>query len=174
MSKGLFHAYGQFWHRDQVTWNPGKGARGGFMLLGRKGERKSSLRLADFRHQNGIYILYGNHGLHYVGLTRNGGLGRRLKAHLTDKHRNEWQRFSWFSFGQVLKSRSAETGFQNFREVASKAQIDMTSIIGDLEAMLITVSANANVNQMRFAEAEMWHQVALGDVETYTARVKGL
>src|ERR1043166_3287038 len=95
--------YGLFWRRDEVDWNPGKGAKGAFRLLGRRGKRHPAIRLADFRRQKGIYILYGNHGPHYVGLTKRMGLGRRLMDHLSDRHSKKWDRFSWFGFNMVLK-----------------------------------------------------------------------
>jgi hypothetical protein len=76
-------SFGLFWRRDEVDWNPGKGVKGGFRLLGRSGENLPGLRVANFREQLGIYILYGNHGPYYVGLTKKGELGGRLKNHLT-------------------------------------------------------------------------------------------
>lgn len=42
--------------------------------------------------QNGIYALYDNDRLYYVGLARN--LKARLKAHLRDRHKGLWNRFS--------------------------------------------------------------------------------
>ena len=42
-------------------------------------------------HQ-GIYALYRGDRLYYVGLATN--LRRRLKAHLRDRHKNAWNRFS--------------------------------------------------------------------------------
>src|SRR4051794_10537989 len=73
--------FGQFWRFDEINWFPGKGAKGAFRLLGRQGKNIPGLRLADFRYQQGIYILYGNHGPYYTGLTTRQGLGRRLKDH---------------------------------------------------------------------------------------------
>ena len=61
--------FGQFWRADEVEWYPGRGARGAFRLLGRQGKYLPRVRLADFRYQQGIYILYGNHGPDYTGLT---------------------------------------------------------------------------------------------------------
>ena len=76
--------FGLFWRTDEVDWRPGAGARGAFRLLGRQGKILSGLRLADFRYQHGIYILYGNHGPHYTGLTTKQGPGKRLQDHLVD------------------------------------------------------------------------------------------
>ena len=69
-------SFGLFWRRDESDWTPGTGAKGEFRLLGRSGKILPGLRVVDFNEQLGIYILYGNHGPYYVGLTRKGKLGR--------------------------------------------------------------------------------------------------
>jgi hypothetical protein len=83
----LIKAYGLFWSKDEVNWDPGKGNRGQFKLLGHRGKNRPGVRVADFRRQSGLYILYGNYGPHYVGLTRADRLGTRLKEHRTDPPR---------------------------------------------------------------------------------------
>jgi hypothetical protein len=99
----LIQAYGLFWRADEIDWSPGKGHRYDWRLYGRRGSNHGKLEVTDFRMQKGIYILYGDYGPHYVGLTRKKGLGRRLKDHLFDQHANKWDRFSWFGFCTVLK-----------------------------------------------------------------------
>jgi len=42
--------------------------------------------------QNGVYALYSGDRLYYVGLARN--LKARLRAHLRDRHKGLWDRFS--------------------------------------------------------------------------------
>ena len=64
------HAFGLFWQTDEIDWFPGRGKRDAFRLLGRQGKYASKLRIADFREQRGMYILYGNYGPHYAGLTQ--------------------------------------------------------------------------------------------------------
>lgn len=44
------------------------------------------------RRRHGIYALYKNEKLYYVGLASN--LRNRLKAHLKDRHGESWDRFS--------------------------------------------------------------------------------
>lgn len=112
--------FGLFWRTDEVDWHPGRGARGAFRLLGRQGTHLSGVKLADFRYQHGIYILYGNHGPHYTGLTQ--GLGKRLQDHLEDDHTDQWDRFSWFGFKQVLKSVD-DHGICNLKGLADIAVI---------------------------------------------------
>jgi hypothetical protein len=169
--KALIHAYGLFWRRDEITWNPGKGKRYDWRLYGRRGANRGSLQVADFRDQRGIYILYGDYGPHYVGLTRKKGLGRRLKDHLTDRHANEWDRFSWFGFCRVLKSRDSD-GLQKLGQMPSTKPASLDDIIADIEALLIKSMALQNINHMNFVLAKRWEQVKKGrETDKYGARL---
>lgn len=44
------------------------------------------------RHRQGVYVLYHNKNLYYVGLAQN--LQRRLQQHLRDRHHDRWNKFS--------------------------------------------------------------------------------
>ena len=68
-------SFGLFWRASEIDWDPGSGAKDVFRLLGRIGTNKGTLRMCDFRHQRGIYILYNDYGAYYVGLTRDLGSG---------------------------------------------------------------------------------------------------
>ena len=162
----LIKSFGLFWRRDEVEWNPGKGRP--FRLLGHQGENLPGVRLSNFREQKGIYILYGNHGAAYVGLTEN-ALGIRLKEHLSDGHAHEWDRFSWFGFRAVLEGK--ENGFCRLKEMAKIAIGSPSSVITDVEALLIRAMGLSNINQMRFTEADEWKQVNLDEIEKFTNKV---
>ena len=163
----LIKNFGLFWRADEVEWYPGQGTRDEFRLIGRIGSNRPGLRVADFRHQQGIYILYGNHGPYYVGLTKKQGLGKRLKDHLTDGHEDQWDRFSWFGFCAVLSGKD-ENGFCNLRGMAEAVVGDPKSVITDVEALLIRAMGLSNIRQMNFVEAKEWTQVKLDEVEKYT------
>jgi hypothetical protein len=166
----LIRNFGLFWRRDEVDWSPGKGKRRSFRLLGRRGANLPGLRLADFRYQQGIYILYGQYGPHYVGLTRKQGLGKRLKDHLFDDHWGEWDRFSWFGFQRVLKSYDS-AGLLRLGDLADVSLGDPKTMIGDIEALLIkAMGLGSNKAQMNFARAEQWTQVRRHEVEHYTKK----
>jgi len=106
----LIGAYGEFWDAYLVDWHPGSGSRS-WRLLGRSGQYLPGLRVVDFRHARGVYVLYDHHGAYYAGLARGtGGIGGRLKKHLTDDHAGRWQRFSWYSFDSVSKRHDRTTG----------------------------------------------------------------
>ena len=163
----LIKSFGLFWRADEVEWYPGQGNKDEFRLIGRIGSNRPGLRVADFRHQQGIYILYGNHGPYYVGLTKKQGLGKRLKDHLSDDHEDQWNRFSWFGFCSVLSGKD-ENGYCKLRDMAEAVVGDPKSVITDVEALLIRAMGLSNIRQMNFVEANEWTQVKLDEVKRYT------
>ena len=163
----LVKSFGLFWRRDEVEWNPGTGNQ--FRLLGRNGERLPGLWLADFQDQTGIYILYGNHGGYYVGLTKQ-SLGRRLKDHTIDDHAEQWDRFSWFGFRAVLGGTDGD-GLCKLKAMAHATIGNPESVITDVEALLIRAMGLSNINQMNFAEADEWYQIKIDEVEKYLDKI---
>jgi hypothetical protein len=155
---------------DEINWTPGKGNRRQFRLLGRRGSNLPGLQIADFRNNRGIYILYGNYGPHYAGLTRKQNLGKRLKQHLSDKHEGEWDRFSWFSFQRVLKAKD-EHGLQAFGEMPDVRSSDPNKAMKDIEALLIKAMAMANVAQMNFSHAKEWTQIKAHEAMSYLGKI---
>ena len=166
----LIRSYGLFWDATEIEWNPGKGKGDVFRLLGRRGTNLPGLRVADFRYMQGIYILYGNHGPHYVGLTRRQGLGKRLKDHLSDDHGDAWNRFTWFGFQKVLE-RQDEAGIRDIGELAAMRGGAMNDMIGDIEALLIRAMGLTNKAQMNFADATEWEQIKGHEVERYLEKI---
>jgi hypothetical protein len=166
----LFKSFGLFWSAMDVEWSPGKGVRGAFRLLGRRGKNRPTLKLCDFRYQQGIYILYGNYGPYYVGLTREQGLGKRLKDHRFDQHKGRWDRFSWFGFRAVLRGTDA-LGLSRLRQLAELSLGSSKKAIGDIEALLIRSMGLSNVANMKFASATEWKQVRQHEVEHYMGKM---
>lgn len=162
--------YGLFWRCDEVDWKPGSGVKGAFRLLGRRGKNRPNIRLADFRRQKGIYILYGNHGPHYVGLTKEMGLGRRLSDHLNDRHSEEWDRFSWFGFREVLGQKDSD-GLCKLKDIPKAVFSNPAKLISDIEALLIRAMGLDNINQMNFSAAKQWRQIKKHEVEHYMDKV---
>jgi hypothetical protein len=153
------YAFGLFWQADEIDWFPGRGKRHAFRLLGRQGKYSTTLRMADFREQLGLYILYGNVGPHYAGLTQRQTFGKRLKAHMLDEHKGKWDRFCWFGFRQVLKRRGRD-GLHRLRErIPERTSIDPKIAIEEMKALLIKAMALTNIAETRFANAEQWEQV---------------
>ncbi len=163
-------SYGLFWREDEIDWHPGTGVRDSFRLLGRIGSNRGSLRVADFRHQQGIYILYDDYGPSYVGLTRNQGLGKRLKDHKTDHLKGRWDRFSWFGFRPLLPA-GATSGVLGLGDPQTDVSEDTSTTIGDLEALLIrAIGPKRNRQHMAFDCAERWTQIAYDDGDRYLGR----
>ena len=147
----MIRSYGVHWHVDKVFWgrqnNPGS-------LLG-AASRSSQAVKVDFRPQRGIYALYANYELVYVGQTGAGEdrLFNRLKFHTTDHLAERWDRFSWFGTQWVTTAHvlSADT-----------AQVHQTveAALNMLEAVAIAVSEpKLNLQRGRWSSATRYFQV---------------
>ena len=166
----LISSYGLFWRADEIDWHPGQGNKGKFRLLGRIGANTGTIKVADFRYQKGIYLLYGNHGAHYVGLTREQTLGKRVQDHLHDEHEGKWDRFCWFGFRAVLKG-TRKDGFQRLKKLTDGNLSKTHMVIGEIEALLIRVMDLRNTAQMSFSDAEEWIQIKKDEVDRYVSRL---
>lgn len=163
-------SYGLFWRRDEIEWFPGKGKRNEFRLLGKIGEQKRTLKIADFRNQQGIYILYDEYGPGYVGLTRKRGLGLRLKDHHEDDLAACWDRFSWFGFRDLGKA--GPDGVLQLEPTVEEVSERTHTTIGDLEALLIrAIGPKRNSSSMNFSGAQKWLQLPYDDIKSYLAKL---
>lgn len=163
-------SYGLFWREAEIEWSPGQGNKGEFRLLGRVGSNRGSLKVADFRKQQGIYILYDEYGPSYVGLTRQRGLGLRLKDHLSDNLKGKWDRFSWFGFNQI--GAAGADGVLSLLELEGEVSEETHTTIGDLEALLIrAIGPKLNKAWMNFKDAEEWSQVDYEMIDTTIAKL---
>ena len=118
--------YGLRWQRDLIFWGwPGKAG----CLLGRLGDT-----IIDFRRQIGIYILYDNEKIVYIGqaVKDNHTIFSRLKDHTKDHLADRWNRFSWFG---ILKVK----GGKELVKVASAYQTNTKDMVDHLEAILLAV-----------------------------------
>lgn len=152
-------AYGLFWEKGLVDWY----ARP-WRLLGRQGLNSGSLRIVDFRRARGVYILYNDVNVYYVGLAVGAnGVGSRIRDHLDDKHSQKWNRFSWFTFDSpddegAIGDDGVETVAQTYNGVEN---LDTKDLIRDLEALLQqAMQPLANKAMTQFAEGGEWYQVA--------------
>lgn len=151
----LIGAFGRFWERDLVDFESR-----GWRLLGRQGLNTGALKVADFRRARGVYILYNEIGVYYVGLAAGKqGLGGRLKDHTVDEHGSGWSRFSWFS----LDDPSGEFDGTGVTTVLPTDHIgaDTPVLIRDIEALLqVAMQPFANRSETRFQAGSEWIQVA--------------
>jgi hypothetical protein len=110
-------AFGLYWDKSKVRWNSGE-------LLGRG---PGSSNRVDFADQHGVYILYKDRSVAYVGRTIDSLYGR-LRAHNRDNKSVRWDRFSWFGFREV-----ADNGQLN----AMPPDVDPAHLVSILESVLI-------------------------------------
>lgn len=135
----LIHLCGEFWNPDSVEWGvPGRRSGGG----GDKGTLMGELKLAcgesatlDFWDARGVYDLYDNSRLVYVGQAFEGArgcLGKRQRDHLTDCFAGRWDMFSWYPTSSLRKRRFRAAGV---RPIAPHTVVDT------LEAFAIAIAA---------------------------------
>lgn len=174
----LIQAFGLFWRADEVDWHPGSGGRAldgapRAALLGHRGLLPPGIRVADFWDQRGIYILHGNYGPHYVGITTDRALGVRLREHLADRHKREWDRFSWFGFRRVLSARN-EVGLSELDALHIGKRVEQGVMIREYEALLIHAMGLRNISRTRFPDAHdgEWKQVLRLEREILLPRLK--
>jgi len=160
MSVGhLVGAYGMFWERDQVNWSPGSGPNA-WQLLGRVHKNKPSLRACDFRRAQGFYVLFDEFRAIYVGLARGPqGIGARLRSH--DDQRDDWSRFCWFSFDDVVSS--LPDGWSVVKRRDAVRNVSSETVLRECEALLITILGSRDQNAMRFQGATKWSQLRESD-----------
>ena len=167
----LVGAYGTFWDATLVDWR-----RQGWRLLGRQGLNARTIKVADFRKARGVYVLYSDTGIYYVGLASAAdGIGGRLKAHLSDVHGGRWTRFSWFAFDGPSETEVYPDGVLKHDEWTGIEEATDKVVIREMEALLLAVtSPPGNVLKTKFQNAAEWLQVAdqLPAVRTF-ASLKG-
>ncbi len=115
----IIQAFGMFWQRELVLWsnNPS--------LLGRQ---QIGADPVDFSKQSGVYLLYDDRDVIYVGRSSERPLGTRLYEHTQDRLRGRWNRFSWFGLRRVTDC--GELGDEALNPTRD-------SLIATLEALLI-------------------------------------
>lgn len=119
--RGILNAFGLFWRRAEVDWNPAVPKMLGVQLTGSTA--------VDFSGQEGVYLLYDGSRLVYVGRVSEPRLGRRLREHTRDRLSGRWDRFSWFGIRPV--------GGGGELEPAPVSGLSSDLVISTLEALLI-------------------------------------
>jgi signal peptidase I len=112
-------SFGMYWKRELVYWKSVP------FLAGRELLASDAV---DFNKQIGVYILYDNHEVIYVGRITDRPLGQRLFEHTIDRLSGRWNRFSWFGMYAVSMD-----GTLKIAEVKPTS----STLIKALEAILI-------------------------------------
>ena len=126
----LIRNYGLFWREDCVFWGAGGQGNDG-QLLGVPARNRTANPI-NFREQRGVYALYAQYELVYVGQVGSGNhrLFSRLKQHLTDALAERWNRFSWFGINRVLNT-------DDLADDAEGAHTTVDGVLDHIEAILI-------------------------------------
>ena len=166
----LVGAYGLFWDRWLVNWNPRQGNT--WQLLGRRNTNAPALRVCDFRRARGVYVLYDDYGAKYTGIARGtGGIGQRLRRHHNhEPHDVAWTRFSWFAFDDVVDVAKA-SGWEEIRPRPKPVPTAQEIVVREIEALLIQVLGTTQ-NQMRFQRAHRWEQLPAFEAQEMKERGK--
>lgn len=139
----MFRTYGLFWREDRIFWGRGraKGHLAGQEVNNVTG-KPTSKDPVDFRDQIGIYALYYDFELVYIGQVgastkddRGRTLLDRLKDHRDGRHSERWDRFSWFGVQGVTKSGE----LTKFRE-APLSGVTRSQVLNMFEAVMIALS----------------------------------
>ncbi len=123
----MIQSYGLHWRNDRVFWGRPKVAG---TLLG-AASRSPKAKPVDFREQRGIYALFANYELVYVGQTGAGTdrLFNRLKAHRSDHLSERWNRFSWFGTQWITKAQALSS------DTAAVKKLPLDATLNILEAV---------------------------------------
>lgn len=146
----MIQSYGLHWRIDRVYW--GKPKVSG-TLLG-AASRSPKARPVDFREQRGVYALYANYELVYVGQTGAGSdrLFKRLKAHKSDHLSERWNRFSWFGTQWVTKVNTLSTD-------TASVSASVESALNVMEAISIAIGEpRLNLQRGKWGEATQYFQ----------------
>lgn len=147
----MIQTFGLHWHINKVFWgrqnNPGS-------LRGAASHSQNAIPV-EFREQRGIYALYADYDLVYVGQTGAGDdrLFKRLRTHRSDHLAERWNRFSWFGTQWVTLQHRLSTDTAAVHE-------SITVVLNILEAVAIAISEpRLNLQRGRWGEVKQYYQV---------------
>lgn len=146
----MIQSYGVHWRIDRVFWGRPKVSG---TLLG-SASNSAKARAVDFRNQRGIYALYAEYDLVYVGQTGAGNdrLFSRLKCHRTDHLSERWNRFSWFGTQWVTQAGALSA------DTASVSQ-SVEATLNILEAVSIAIAEpRLNLQRGKWGDATKYFQ----------------
>ncbi|WP_423415887.1 GIY-YIG nuclease family protein [Hyphomicrobium sp. B1] len=147
----MIESYGLHWHIDKVFW----GRQNNAGSLRGAASRSPSAVPVEFRDQRGIYALYADYELVYVGQTGAGDdrLFKRLKTHKTDHLAERWNRFSWFGTQWVTQQHKLSVD-------TAKLSATVESALNIMEAVAIAISEpHLNLQRGRWGDSKQYYQV---------------
>lgn len=140
----LIKNFGLFWNVKNVYWGQGNNAG---TLLGIPAKNLTA-QPTDFREQSGVYVLYADYKIVYVGQSgvKNQKLFSRIKQHTRDALTGRWNQFSWFGTRKVTITGDLSVESETKHSKHS-------DVLNHIEAILIhTAEPTQNRQGGRFGE----------------------
>ncbi len=135
----LIRNMGLFWNAERVFWGSrGPGKKGSLPGKLSTGKKQGTV---EFWEQRGIYALYGDYHLVYVGQTAGQNLGKRLRDHRSDDLAERWDRLSWFGVRYVRRNNTLS-------KMPTTLNEKTTGVLNHIESILTTV-AEPPLNRQR-------------------------
>lgn len=156
----MIQTYGLHWHINKVYWGKQKSPG---LLLGSASRKAKSIAI-NFRDQRGIYILYANYQIVYIGQAGSGQnrLLNRLREHRRDHLAERWDRFSWFGTKRVLESHTLSADTENIQGQTIVSALNM------LEAVTTAIAEpKLNLQRGKWGDAKQYFQVVAKDSLDY-------
>ena len=152
----MIRTFGLFWKKERVYWGVrGQGGAGTLFGTEKPGDDTPPV---DFKDQRGIYALYSEFELVYVGQTGAGNqrLLARLRNHLSDHLAERWDRFSWFGTRFVRADHTLSAD-------AAHANTETTVALDVMEAVSIAIAEprlNLRRGKWKSSRAKQFFQVS--------------
>lgn len=111
----------------------------------------------EINKKSGIYALYNNKELYYVGLTRN--LKKRLNRHLQNRHAGKWNKFRIFLI-KIKHLRDVESIILTISIPRGNKKGGILPKRGELDKKIKTAISQKSRNLKRL-QHEVWDQVSV-------------
>ena len=167
----IIKSYGEFWRADLIEWEGKKEIIGWATNKSRK---------ANFWDMLGIYALYSNYKLIYIGQSSKQSIGVRLKGHyLKYELKNRWDTFSWYGIRDVLKVNKDKNDMYPLGSVNKRESVSSEKAIEILETLAIRIAdPDLNRQRRRFKHkdinAELFHQYVPKKINELNKIIKDL
>lgn len=133
----LIKAYGLQWKPEEIYENNIHSSRKSFRGLVKKGNKKYEI---DFWKAKGIYALFYDFEIVYIGKVTENRLGTRIASHWRYR-KEQWNTFSFYSFSDIdFKNGKVKT-------TSKKSIIDINMAIKTIEAIIINTAVPFNNKQ---------------------------